>query len=132
MTNSMRTSIPCFSILGGEIRKVRLSDKAAVQKFHDVESCSDDTVIFAQAVCFRYRYISFAQCIYNAKLAIDLVGSLGEELPGWLLPHNKALAGRISELVRRVGLAEAKLCLVSIHVPMWFVGASPALTRAGF
>lgn len=95
---------------------MRLGDEAAIEKLHDIEGCTDDTVIFAQAVCFRNWYVRFSQCIYDAEFAIDLMGGLGEELSGWLLAHNKALARRIGELVCRVGLAKAKLCHASVNV----------------
>lgn len=39
---------------------MRLCDKATVKKLHDIEGCANNTCIFTEAVCFRYRYIRFS------------------------------------------------------------------------
>ena len=73
------------SFLNTDARERRILEYAALQKFHDIESSTNHTYIFAQAVCLRDRHICALQGVDDAILALDLVSCLGKQLARWFL-----------------------------------------------
>ena len=73
------------SFLNTDARERRILEYAPIQKFHDIESSTNYSCVFAQAVCLRDRYICALQGVDDAELALDLVSCLGKQLARWFL-----------------------------------------------
>ena len=73
------------SFLSTDARERRILEYAPIQKFHDIESSTNHSCVFAQAVCFRDRHICALQGVDDAELALDLVSCLGKQLARWFL-----------------------------------------------
>ena len=73
------------SFLNTDARERRILEYAPIQKFHDIESSTNHSRVFAQAVCFRDRHICALQGVDDAELALDLVSCFGKQLARWFL-----------------------------------------------
>lgn len=88
----------------GEILK-----DASVKELHDVKGRADDRLVFTEAIGLGYGDIGVLEGVEDAVLALDFMGSLGDELARRLLAHNELLFVGGDDLVGRVGLTEAEL-----------------------
>ena len=73
------------SFLNTDARERRILKYAPIQKFHDIESSTNHSCVFAQAVCLRDRHICALQGVDDAEFALDLVSCLGKQLARWFL-----------------------------------------------
>lgn len=89
----------------------RIFENAAIQEFHDVEVSTNDVAILTEAVGFWDWDVGLLKRVDDSVLAVDLVGSLRQQLAWRLLPHHILLARRICYLVCRVRLAISKLAV---------------------
>jgi len=101
--------IHLVSVLSAYSRQARVFDDSAIQERHDIEGCSNDAVIFAQTICLGHGNIGVLKSMENAVFAVDLVGSLGEQLARRFLSQDIALFVRGGQQIGRIGLSIAEL-----------------------
>lgn len=97
------------ALLGAHTGHGKVLKDAAVEKLHDVKWRADDAVVLAERVRLGDGNVGVAEGVDDAVLAVDTVRRLGEELPWWLLAHDKLVASGVGDLICRVGLAKTKL-----------------------
>ena len=105
------------SFVGSDTWKGCILKDASIQEFHDIESRTDHSCVFAQAVGFRERDICTLQGMDDAELAFDLMCGLGKQFAWWLLSQYISTSIGCAELVGRIRLTEAKLRHMSVIAP---------------
>lgn len=65
-----------FSVFWADVGEAGIFDDSAVKELHNIERGTNDRVIFAKTICFRYWNVGVFKCMEDAILAVNFVGRL--------------------------------------------------------